>query len=132
MCGIVGLISKSGSFPFYAEDLFTNMLRMDSIRGEDSTGIFGVTKDGNCDIVKGNADGYLFTRTGDYQEFINRMGKHYRIVVGHNRSATTGAVTAENAHPFREKHIVLVHNRTIHNKEKLNNEVEVDSHAICH
>lgn len=132
MCGIIGLISKNGSFPYFADDLFTNLLRMDSVRGDDSTGVFGVSKDGHCDVVKGNADGYLFTRTQDYNDFLNRMGKHYRIVIGHNRAATTGAITAENAHPFREKHIVLVHNGTINNKEKLNSEVEVDSHAICH
>lgn len=132
MCGIVALISKNGSFSYYCDDLFTNLLRMDSIRGEDSTGVFGVTKEGHCDILKGATDGYLFTRTKNYEDFVKRMGSSYRIVVGHNRSATSGKITSENAHPFRERHIVLVHNGTIHNQSELNKEVEVDSHAITH
>ena len=132
MCGIVGIISKHGSFPFFTEKLFVNLLRGDTIRGDDSTGVFGVTKNGHSDILKGNTDGYLFTRTKQYQKFEKRIGHEYRIIVGHNRSATFGEVTAENAHPFREKHIVLVHNGTIHNKDQLNKEVEVDSHAICY
>lgn len=132
MCGIVGLISKNGSFWSSHLELFTNMLRMDTIRGEDSTGVFGVTKDGHCDVVKGDADGYLFTRTGNYDDFLTRMDKQYRVVIGHNRAATRGSVTPENAHPFRERHIVLVHNGTINNKDTLNKDVEVDSHAIAH
>lgn len=131
MCGIVAIISKHGSLSYFQEGLFTNMLRMDSIRGEDSTGVFGITKDGKCDIVKGDSDGYLFTKSDGYDKFVRRMNS-YRIVVGHNRAATTGSVTADNAHPFRERHIVLVHNGTIRNKSDLNKEVDVDSHAITH
>lgn len=132
MCGIVGIISKHGTFPFYTEKLFANLLWGDTVRGDDSTGVFGVTKSGHSDILKGNTDGYLFTRTKQYEKFEKKIGCEYRIIVGHNRSATFGEVKAENAHPFREKHIVLVHNGTINNKDQLNKDVEVDSHAICH
>lgn len=131
MCGINGLISKHGVFQYYVDDLFTNLIRMGSIRGEDSTGIFGVTKEGHCDVLKGDTDGYIFTRTDNFGKFLKRAGQ-YRIMVAHNRAATTGSVSAANAHPFQEKHIVLVHNGTISNKEDLNKEVEVDSHAIAH
>ena len=54
------------------------------------------------------------------------------IVVGHNRSATKGAVSSTNAHPFSEGKIVLVHNGTLHNQKDFNKDVEVDSHAITH
>lgn len=131
MCGIVGLISRYDTFPFYVDKLFTNLLRMDSIRGEDSTGVFGVDQKGHVDFLKGDTDGYLFTRTQSFEKFLKRMSS-YNIVVGHNRSATIGNVTPENAHPFQKKHIILVHNGTIRNKDDLNNKVEVDSEAIAH
>jgi hypothetical protein len=51
--------------------------------------------------------------------------------VGHNRKATFGTISRENAHPFCEKNIVLVHNGTVQDHKTMAN-VEVDSHAICH
>src|SRR3990167_860810 len=133
MCGIVGIISKySYGFPVNMDDYFTNMLVCDTIRGADATGVFGVDKDGNIDIVKGNADGYVFTKSADYAKFKKRIYSRYHIVIGHNRKATVGNSVPENAHPFREDPIVLVHNGTIYNADKLNKDVEVDSHAIAH
>ena len=114
------------------DDYFTNMLVCDTIRGADATGVFGVDKDGNIDIVKGNADGYVFTKSSDYAKFKKRIYSRYHIVIGHNRKATVGNSVPENAHPFREDPIVLVHNGTIYNADKLNKDVEVDSHAIAH
>ena len=129
----MGLIAKDlGGFPFYADDIFKNLLRMDSVRGEDSTGVFGVDKDGKLDLLKGNTDGYTFVTSKNYDKFHKRIWNTYHIVIGHNRKATKGSVTAKNAHPFKEKHIVLVHNGTITNAKDLNKEVEVDSHAIAH
>ena len=133
MCGIVGMVSKyqNGFWKSHAE-LFTNMVRMDTVRGADSTGVFGVSPAGNVDVVKGDADGYIFTKSIQYDKFEQKIYRSYRMVVGHNRSATRGDVTPQNAHPFVEGNIVLVHNGTIFNSEDLNKEAEVDSHAICH
>lgn len=131
MCGIVALFSKHGILPHYANDLFTHMLRMDSIRGDDSTGVFGVTSNGHVDMMKGDTDGYTFTSTKNYNEFYKRIGSSYKAVVGHNRKATSGAISPANAHPFRERHIILVHNGVIHNAKGIA-KTEVDSHAIAH
>lgn len=134
MCGIVGLLARrhNGFFGVHGE-LFSNLLRIDSIRGADSTGVFGVTqKGGIIDIIKGDADGYVFTSSKNYETFKRRIPQSYHLVVGHNRAATKGSVSAQNAHPFQEGHIVLVHNGTIFNQDDLNKEAEVDSHAICH
>jgi len=133
MCGIVGLICKAvNGFGYKEVDLFTNMLRMDTIRGPDSTGAFGVTKDGKIDLIKGDTDGWTFTSGKDYDAFAKKIYSDHRIVIGHNRKATKGSINPFNAHPFKEKHITLVHNGTIWNSDDLNKEVDVDSHAICH
>src|SRR3990167_9577942 len=130
MCGIIGALSKHGTFSSYMQNLFTNMLRMDSIRGADSTGVFGVSAHGKVDFVKGNTDGYIFSRSKEYKKFYDRI-TDYKIIIGHNRKATSGTITANNAHPFHEKHIILVHNGTIANGKELAT-TEVDSHAIAH
>lgn len=133
MCGIVGLISRSVSgFTWSEEGIFTNMLRADTVRGDDSTGVFGVSRKGHVDTQKGDADGYIFTRVSQYDQFRKRMRDKYHIVIGHNRKATKGTVTSANAHPFVEGNIVLVHNGTLLNAGDINKEVEVDSHAIAH
>ena len=60
MCGIVALIAKNAKLPYFADDIFSDLLRMDSIRGTDSTGAFGVTSNGVVDMIKGYIDGYMF------------------------------------------------------------------------
>ncbi len=132
MCGIVGLIAKTSSgFHTGDDDIFTQMLQMDSVRGMDSTGVFGVNSEGKIDLIKANTHGWLFTQCKQYHDFNKQIYQSYKFVVGHNRAATRGAVTASNAHPFKEDHIVLVHNGTIFNKDSLAKDTEVDSHAIC-
>ena len=45
MCGIVSLISKrAGGFYNPDTDIFSQMLFADTVRGVDSTGVFGVNK----------------------------------------------------------------------------------------
>ena len=57
MCGIVGLISKNKSgFEHWSSSLFTQLLQMDSIRGKDSTGVFGVDQQNKIDLLKGDTN----------------------------------------------------------------------------
>lgn len=131
MCGIVGLASKNSSgFDLTGSDLFTDLLQMDSIRGKDSTGAFGVSKLGEIDFIKGNTNAWEFTSCKNYTDFKRRIYSTYQIVIGHNRAATKGAISPENAHPFKDDHIIGVHNGTIWNQEELAVDTEVDSHAI--
>src|SRR3990167_1087761 len=102
MCGIVAIISKGNKLPTFADDVFTDMLRMDSIRGEDSTGAFGITSKGVVDMIKGDIDGYRFVTSESYKKFKKRIYNNYQIVVGHNRKASKGAISPHNAHPFRD------------------------------
>jgi len=69
MCGIVGLISTIASgFDYYADDLFSEMLRMDAIRGPDSTGAFGISKFGAVDVIKGNGHAHDFVQCKIYEK----------------------------------------------------------------
>ena len=120
-------------FSFGDTSKFNQLLVCDSVRGADSTGVFGVDKLGNADYLKQKGDPFLLINTPEYREFNNNMFQNYRFVIGHNRKATIGTVSDETAHPFQEGNIVLVHNGTLLNhKDITDEEVTVDSHAITH
>lgn len=120
----MGLLYKDGQ-------LFEQMLYADALRGKDSTGIFGVNKYGNLDMLKSARPASDFISTKSFEDFQNKIFSTYKILVGHNRAATKGATTDENAHPFIEDHICLVHNGTLTNHKEIGDK-DVDSHAICH
>lgn len=132
MCGIVGLINKS-KFGFNKAELdaFELMLFMDTLRGDDSTGVFLVTNDGSVQIAKEVGDGANFLRSKEWQAMRSKAFTSGWAIIGHNRKATKGSVTDENAHPFwDDDKIVLVHNGSLWNHKQIA-DTEVDSHAIC-
>jgi hypothetical protein len=133
MCGIVGVVSKVQGGLFYTDmDIFENMLVCDSLRGQDSTGVFGVYKNRQARTLKVAAEPHMLFRCNEWGDFRTKAQSSMQLVVGHNRYATKGAVNTQNAHPFAEGNIVLVHNGTLHNQKDFNKDVEVDSHAIAH
>ena len=134
MCGLVAGIARTDS-GFNNPDVskFTNLLIADSIRGPDSTGVFGVNKYGNVEYHKEKGNPFELINSKEYNEFRNQMYTSFRMVVGHNRKATIGEITDKNAHPFAEDHIILVHNGSLTTHKNLTDaDVEVDSHAITH
>ena len=132
MCGLVAIISKTQS-GFFQQDktIFYQMLISDVFRGIDSTGCFAVNKHGNLKWVKDASASPFFLNKKETVSFMDKFIPDYHIMVGHNRKATMGTVVSENAHPFTEGNICLVHNGTLKEHTKLA-KTTVDSHAICH
>jgi hypothetical protein len=134
MCGIVGLINRTKQ-DFWLRDLelFEQMLVINSLRGKDSVGAFSTYRNNQVEVVKLGSNVFNLFKCQDWDTFKTRVKSRGRFLIGHNRAATRGAVNTENAHPFVEEKIILVHNGTLLSHEHLSSKVcEVDSNAIAH
>jgi glucosamine--fructose-6-phosphate aminotransferase (isomerizing) len=120
MCGIIGYVGKQNAVPFLMEGL-----RRESYRGYDSSGL-AVIKDGQPFCVK--AVGKL----EKLEEKISKLSLDGNIGIGHNRWATHGGVTEENAHPHWDcqKNIFLVHNGIIENYKEIKEKLEKEGHKF--
>lgn len=138
MCGIVGIFRHN--MTNNDVDLFERLLLADVFRGDHSTGVFRLMADKtNSEIFKDAmpspfylySDGWTKLR-GDTYPGAGKLQPLSPLYVGHNRYATMGAKTAENAHPFTVGKITLVHNGSL-TKSRMSNDkdFEVDSHGIC-
>lgn len=134
MCGLVGVISKySNGFTQKQKDIFSTLLFVDTLRGEDSTGAFLVTNKGDLKMIKDSTHALDFITNKEYDTLLSEAFSRGAALVGHNRKATKGTISPENAHPFLvDDKICLVHNGTLWGDHKKHADVEVDSHAIAH
>ena len=114
------------------ERVFRDLLFLDTKRGPHSTGILKVQRrDGEATIKKELGTPWDFWGTKGASDFLDGNNK---LLMGHNRWATTGAVNRENAHPFHKGHIYGAHNGTLRNQSLLDDHelFEVDSENIFH
>lgn len=126
MCGLVGVV---GHIDNKAEKMFQNMLRLDTMRGSDSTGIFSHGFSGHNKIIK--EVGTPWDLEGYKMWDVFFAGWH-KVLMGHNRSATKGKVNRENAHPFEFNDVVGAHNGTLRSTHNLEDHLrfDVDSEAL--
>ena len=135
MCGIVGLVTlKKIDQCIARRNWFEKALFVDTLRGKDSTGVALIPHNLDHDIVTHKkampAPDYLELKVTDA---LFKDIDEYSCVIGHNRWATMGGVSAHTAHPFTHGDITMVHNGTMDywgglDKKKF----DVDSEAICY
>lgn len=106
------------------------MLILDSLRGEHSTGVAVVPRaGGHVKMAKQVGNPFeLF----DTKAFNSAMAGTQKVMIGHNRYATQGAINKRNAHPFEFETLVGAHNGTLTNKWQFPDarDFEVDSEAL--
>lgn len=128
MCGLAGV---AGWMSVKEEKVFTNLLILDTLRGEHSTGIASVLSNGEVPIAKELGVPWNLFGTEEYKDAMKYLS---RALIGHNRFATVGGISKETAHPFQFKHITGVHNGTLRSKYKLADahQFKVDSENLYH
>lgn len=136
MCGLVGVV---GDITMKETEVFHHMLHLDVCRGPDSTGITAVSTLNETKVIKGLGTPFeLYSSMPE--EFTDtrfpRIKGSHKLLMGHNRWATSGEINEDNAHPFVRGKIVGQHNGTL-TKMYLKNlpdhkDFDVDSDNIMH
>lgn len=155
MCGIVGALT----FDVFEKKLeekirteanifiTTQLLQATVERGKDATGISLLWSDGNYTGLKmGIPSPEFIARFGetekDFEGFL-KLWREYpklmKVFIGHCRKSSIGnSYDNKNNHPIQIGHIILVHNGTLTNHEKIFGKLnssrigDVDSEAIGH
>lgn len=131
MCGMAGFICDNT----FDMDLraFRNLIMLNSLRGEDSTGMFDCVPEQKPSVMTWKTDLHpLVFITDKYHDvWLERWKKvKPRFAAAHCRAATKGKITKMNAHPFKHGHIIGMHNGTVERKFKNSDKFETDSEAI--
>jgi hypothetical protein len=131
MCGLVGLMSST-ALGKIEKGYFEDMLIVDQIRGVDSTGLFSVKQDGSVTVSKRAVDASMFVQCKQYNSAV--IPSNLKVLAGHNRWATKGALVDDNAHPFKQGTVTMMHNGTLRSQHRmeLGNKFGTDSEYLAY
>ncbi len=121
MCGIVGFIGLEGG-----AEIVSKALEKLEYRGYDSTGMCGVNEAGELIIKKD------IGKIEEVNAKLNLKDIPGNLLIAHQRWATHGGVTKENAHPHVDcnNNIAVVHNGIIENYEELKKALIARGHCF--
>ena len=133
MCGLVGIINREKT-KLNSDKLikvFTQSLYCGALRGVHGTGILAVTAAAKAVYYKKALPSADFIELTKAKEIINGNNE---FLCGHNRFATQGGHTAENAHPFYHGNVVMFHNGTLNTWKWMvkNKAFTVDSECLAY
>lgn len=125
MCGLFGVMGPG--ITLVDLEILEQLATVSILRGMHATGLvqgkvpWGKSKGNIEDLIleKDCCDATYFLYYHSVHKDGNRKlfrGVSNNFFIGHVRHATKGGLTAENAHPFVSKHIVGMHNGTLHDK----------------
>lgn len=110
------------------------LLLVDVFRGQDSTGMAAIRSSGEIVIAKVPSHPFDLFDMGKFKAALNATNS--TVFLGHNRSATRGAINHANSHPFEVDHIIGAHNGTLMHsstsdlEKALDEDFPVDSLAL--
>jgi predicted glutamine amidotransferase len=130
MCGLVGAVGNLVGQDYKA---LAMLMVFDTVRGMDSTGV-AIVERNNKEILVAKSVGTahdLFRKWDCFDDRGEIKGSQ-KVVLAHNRAATRGKISEENAHPFCHGNIIGAHNGTLTSTYHLDdaNKFDVDSEAI--
>lgn len=116
MCGLAGLLSE----PLSGQeiDAFKDLMVFSTVRGWEGAGVATMRSGKNTNharVWKGTSTGAYLVMQDAFKDVVKNPLK---LIMGHTRWPTRGENKVEFCHPFREGHIVGMHNGTMHKINK--------------
>jgi hypothetical protein len=113
------------------EDSFYQLLFVNTLRGDDSTGVIAVETDTTFHIMKEAVEAAWFVPQMQHGRLGKDLWTSGKALIGHNRKGTVGKIKDDTAHPFVvNDEFAMVHNGTLYQHDKLA-KTEVDSEALA-
>lgn len=130
MCGLIGFATIEEKKIISKRMKWTETaLYVSTLRGEDSTGVALIDKNTHeTSLYKSPVPGWAFVTTKQFTKAASVLDDAC-VAIMHNRAATVGHISYENAHPFINGPVTMAHNGTLLSWDKKGH--NTDSEWLC-